>query len=99
MTKSPTNKNDKKKQQEDCQDFPGSCPFCGKKPEEWIGIFYQELAKLDEEEKKAYKRKYMAKKKDKNNDFIPPTKEEFEGMLKVLLNSPPRKRNKKDRAN
>ena len=40
----------------------------------------------------------MNKKKDKNNDFVPPTKEEFEGALKVLLNSPPRKRTKRDRA-
>ena len=98
MTKKLADKNNKKKQQEDCQAISSDpCPFCGKKMEEWIGIYYKELARLDEEEKKAYKRKYMVKKKDKDNDFVPPTKEEFENALKVLLNSPPRKRTKQDR--
>jgi hypothetical protein len=73
------------------------CPFCGKNPKEWIGIFYKELARLDKEEKSAYKRKYMARNKDKNNDFRPVSKEEFEEALKVLLNSPPRKRTKQAR--
>jgi hypothetical protein len=53
---------------------------------------------LDEEEKKVYKRKYMSKKKNKDNDIRPVSQEEFDRFLTVALNTPARKRNKKDRA-
>jgi len=53
---------------------------------------------MEERQKKAYKRKYMDKKNEKNADFQPPTKEEFDRLLITALNTPHRKRTKRDRA-
>ena len=36
-------------------------------------------------------------KKEKDNDIRPVSQEEFDKVIKALLNSPPRKRNKRDR--